>query len=442
MNKKRANLGRYGFNICLMGASLNTGNRGVSALCASLVKTIRDVRPEAKITLLVGNRDAQPQELQLASGKVLLSVANYRLSPKAALHEHLLWILFMACIHRIVPIKRFRQKLIHANSFLRTLYYADLIGEIRGGDSFSDIYGLRRLAIGVTGAIVSLLMQKRLILLPQTYGPFNTLMGKIIAKFIMSRSDRIFSRDKAGCNFLRRLLGKGHCEDKVMFCPDVAFMLDSLPPNLANIHPPVDNSIHPSLVGFNVNGLMYNGGYTRDNMFGLKFDYRIFTIKLMEALLKETDAHILLVPHTFGPPGNINSDHDACRELLNATKGDDYHNRVHMVMQEYDQSELKGIIGACDFFVGSRMHACIAALSQGIPTLGVAYSQKFLGVFDSIGVGHMVVDARKVDEKTAINTVLQCFERRSAISLDVKSSVASAQTIIKSVFEKLILEGF
>ena len=43
-----------------------------------------------------------------------------------------------------------------------------------------------------------------------------------------------------------------------------------------------------------------------------------------------------------------------------------------MIAHEYDQHAIKSIIGRCDFFIGSRMHACIAALSQKIPTAAVA----------------------------------------------------------------------
>jgi colanic acid/amylovoran biosynthesis protein len=145
----------------------------------------------------------------------------------------------------------------------------------------------------------------------------------------------------------------------------------------------------------------------------------------------------LLVSHTFGPPGNINSDPDACREVLRALP-DIYKNRVHMVIGEYDQSELKGIINACNFFIGSRMHACIASLSQGIPTVAIAYSKKFIGVFDSIGSGDTVVDARELDEESAMSKIMQCYEKRNEIGLDAEVKVAAAKNRIKAVFKELI----
>ena len=38
------------------------------------------------------------------------------------------------------------------------------------------------------------------------------------------------------------------------------------------------------------------------------------------------------------------------------------------------------------------MHACIAALSQTVPAVAIAYSRKFLGVMETIGVEDIVVD--------------------------------------------------
>ena len=54
--------------------------------------------------------------------------------------------------------------------------------------------------------------------------------------------------------------------------------------------------------------------------------------------------------------------------------------------------QTKYVIGLCDVFVGARMHACIAALSQGIPAIGIAYSRKFAGVFETFGVEALVFD--------------------------------------------------
>jgi len=66
---------------------------------------------------------------------------------------------------------------------------------------------------------------------------------------------------------------------------------------------------------------------------------------------------------------------------------DKYPDRIGVVRGQYSPSEIKYIIGSCDFFIGARMHACIAALSQGIPAVAIAYSDKFTGVMQTVGAG-------------------------------------------------------
>ncbi|OFY63420.1 MAG: hypothetical protein A3H98_14280, partial [Bacteroidetes bacterium RIFCSPLOWO2_02_FULL_36_8] len=375
--------------ICLMGASFETGNMGVSALAASLIKNIIEVKSDADIFLLIGNKIPKIQNITISGQQIQIRVVNYRLSPKANIKEHLFTILLLAILQRIVPFKVFRDKLVWSNTWLSVLEEAYFVGNIHGGDSFSDIYGIRRFIIEAIPDIIALLMKKNLILLPQTYGPYNSYIGQFIAKFIIKRASHVFSRDKEGLDVIKKLTGRNNTK----FCPDVAFILDAIKTLEPRIKPPIRSDNNVPLIGFNVNGLIYNGGYTRNNMFNLKLDYKSFVHQCTVNILEKTNSHILLVPHTFGPKGNINSDPDACQDVLKSLFNS-FKDRISIVIEEYDQSEIKGIIGLCEFFIGSRMHACVAALSQGIPTVGVAYSRKFQGVFESVGFEDMVVDGR------------------------------------------------
>ena len=53
-------------------------------------------------------------------------------------------------------------------------------------------------------------------------------------------------------------------------------------------------------------------------MFNLRMDYKLFVHKLSEAILKKTKANLLLIPHTFAVHGHVESDPDACAEVLTA----------------------------------------------------------------------------------------------------------------------------
>ncbi len=425
------------YNVCFQGSSLDTGNLGCSALAASFIKLVVDTKPNARIYLLYANRTNGVQSLKVSGRTVHLDIVNYRLSPKSRINEHLFWILLLALLQGIIPIRPVRNVFIRSNRWLRTLDKADFVGEIRGGDSFSDIYGLRRFFLGIIPCLIAVLMRKKLVLLPQTYGPFKSRIAKAIARLIMLRAHRIFARDRESMELARKLLGCKSKDKIIEFCPDIAFTLEASLPERLDIEPELDLNCSVPLIGLNISGLLYVGGFTRNNMFGLGVDYKKFVHVMLEQLMEQTNAHILLVPHVFW--GGAEGDElQICRELQESM-GAKYADRLHLIMQEYDQSQVKGIIGKCDFFIGSRMHACVAALSQYIPTVGLAYSKKFRGVFQSIGVGRFVVDMCEKESGDIIETVISSFQRRNTISENLKKIIPEAQKQIRDIFKGMLL---
>lgn len=427
---------RESHSIGLMGASLDTDNRGVSALASSLVKMVNTFRPDIQIVFLSGRRSGV-QEVMVSGHKVEVAMLSYRLSPKARLHENLFWILLIAALYRIIPLEPVRKRLIGQNPFLRAMLRAKFIGDIRGGDSFSDIYGLGKFLMGSLPDFIAFLLKKKLVLLPQTYGPYKSRMARLVARFILNNSSSIFARDTVSLERVHALVGKEKPLAKTKFCPDVAFTLDSVLPANPTIEPPLDKDRKYPLIGLNINGLMYNGGYSGENMFDLNIDYREFTYRLIEKLLEEVDVHVVLIPHTFAPSGNVNSDPDACRDALSRVSAR-YRNRIHLLTGEYDVHEIKGIIGLCDFFIGSRMHACIAALSQKVPTAALAYSPKFAGVFDSAGVPGSVIDCTRTSAAAATKTVIDNFRNRSSIKRSLEGSIAGLTSQINQTFLEML----
>ncbi len=113
------------------------------------------------------------------------------------------------------------------------------------------------------------------------------------------------------------------------------------------------------LVGLNVSGF-YCGGYTRANQFGLKGDYREMIQRLIRFFTVDMGVEVLLVPHVLGPPTDMESDITACAQVAKDA-GEAVKGRLHVLPGNLNHHQVKWAIGQCDFFLGSRMHACIAA---------------------------------------------------------------------------------
>lgn len=423
-------------HVCLLGVSFETGNMGVRALLASLVRLVTECRPAARITLIYGHSRPGLRELEVCGRKVPLRIVNYRLSPRSRPREHLVWTLLLAALARCVPAGAVRRWLWRRSPMLQALAEADFVGDIHGGDSFSDLYGFRRFLLEILPDLIVILLGKELVLLPQTYGPYASPLARLAARFIMRRAGRLYARDRDSLKTVQALLGRSAAPRSVQYCPDVAFALEPAQPGPGAIQPPLEGERAGLLVGLNISGLLAMGGYSRNNMFGLRLDYRQFIETFIGRLLAEPQTRVLILPHVIDQCAE--NDMGVCREIWQRQAGK-YGGRLHLLTEGCDQSQLKHLIGQCDFLFGSRMHACIGALSQGIPGVGIAYSAKFHGVFDGAGVADLAVDARQLSAEELLGRCLELLRQREAIRRRLAAQIPVVRAQLFLCFEYEVL---
>lgn len=417
-----------------MGTPVAPGNRGVMALGASIVDLCLGAAPNATVKFLQVHKPADDVVVRTKRGDFSIPVVTCRMSPRAQLRDQLLWILVMSITYRLIPIKLVRDQIRQTIPWIDAVLSADLVGDVRGGDSFSDIYGLKRFCLAFLPVWTVLILKGSILHFPQTYGPFKSKSARMIARFLLRRSSAVIARDPESQRIAQELVGD-HL--KVKLSPDVAFALCPRRPDVMEVDPPLADGLPGDTIGINVNGLMLNGGYTGGNTFGLKLDYGSFLRRMIVSLLEKYPADILLVPHTFAIAGDPESDNHACWQLREDLPAE-LQPRIRIVTGDYDAHELKGIIGQCGFFIGSRMHSCIAALSQGVPCVGVAYSMKFKGVFDSVGKKDWVIDARNVDDEGAVSSILTLYSSREAARKVLSENADLARGRLQEVFGEIV----
>src|SRR6476620_5183885 len=81
----------------------------------------------------------------------------------------------------------------------------DAILDTGAGDSFTDIYGLRRLILMAYVQRVAAQRRVPTILMPQTIGPFDSRVGRLIARKSLQQATRVFARDPVSRTYARQL---------------------------------------------------------------------------------------------------------------------------------------------------------------------------------------------------------------------------------------------
>lgn len=419
--------------VVLFGASFYTGNRGVSALAASAINLISEGNPAIRVVV------AYPGQNRKVVSKTTHEEITYAFHPFSRIQSNAFLIGAWSVVFRIIRNQKIRSEIRRWFPMIDVITESLFIGDIWGGDSFSDIYGVGRMIKRSYGSLLSLIIGKKLVLLPQTYGPYKTFIARRLARFIVNHAYRVYART----NDTKWLDTLGLKKVVPVFCPDVAFTLPAILPRIEPLPRFLTKKPDDEIwIGINVSGLLYAGGYRGNNMFSLELDYRNFVVELTKQILSEKNHHVFFFPHTYGTASTKNTEDDlsAATEIFVELQSTLTANRLNVVNYHVDQHEIKYVIGTMDFFIGSRLHSCIAAVSQGIPTIGVSYSHKFYDVFGSIGLEEFVVDGTLTNTSEAIVVIQKAIQNRETVKRRIRTAVIDAKYAVHSCFQELRTE--
>lgn len=289
----------------------------------------------------------------------------------------------------------------------------DVILDSGAGDSFADIYGVKRLAIMVFAQRRALRAGIPLVLAPQTIGPFRRRLSRLLASRTLRSATVVFARDRASLEVARAARAEAAA------ATDVVFALPA-PPRASQRD-----------VIVNVSGLLWNGHGDVDPV-----KYRAD----IERLIVELDGagrRVAVLAHVLD---NATHDNDvlAVREVAQAFP-------FVEVLIPQDLTEARAMIASARVLVGARMHACLNALSVGVPALAWAYSRKFEPLMRDIGWPH-VIDVRSAD--LASESIAQLDEIAADARID-ELAQATTESLARTVerlracvaTERLIEEG-
>jgi len=194
-------------------------------------------------------------------------------------------------------------------------------------------------------------------------------------------------------------------------------------------------------VGLNVSGLLFAGGYTRSNQFGLTLDYAELVRQLLRTWLAMPGVEVWLVPHVLARDLPVDDDRVASAQLAKEFPA------VRMAPEFATPSEAKGFIAGMHFVTGARMHACIAALSAGVAVVPLAYSRKFNGLLASLGYPHLA-DGRADTLAQAHEKIMAGYNHRQLLAQHAVAAATKAESqlqgyrvFLRTVFQNISAAG-
>lgn len=305
------------------------------------------------------------------------------------------------------------------NAVRKACAECDYIFDFTEGDSFSDIYGAKRYISNFFLKSLMVRSRKPYILGPQTYGPFNAKWSRAMARYILTNSMAVFSRDDMSTKQVKQISNRD-----INTYIDVAF---ALPYDTKN-----KTITDKTRIGINPSGLLWNGGYSGKNELGLTVQYKEYIRTLISDLTSNGHYEVHLISHVI--------DND-----INAVDNDVV--AVSALSKEFPRCivaplfetpmEAKSYISEMDLFMGARMHATIAAFSSGVATIPFSYSRKFEGLFGTLGYNYCI-HGKSATTEDALNDTLQYVENFHELKCAVEVGMVEATKRIDSFKSQLM----
>jgi colanic acid/amylovoran biosynthesis protein len=274
----------------------------------------------------------------------------------------------------------------------RYLETFDVVLDTGAGDSFSDIYGLKRLLIMTHVQSLCKRLGASLILVPQTIGPFNSRVGRFLARRTLKSADVVATRDPRSFEVAENL-GRVRIVDS----SDLVFCLP--------VPAPAAEKTYDVLL--NVSGLLWERNRHVDHE-----SYRAHIANLITQLVS-SGRSVTLFPHVLANASNDN-DVRVLEQILKKVEVE-----CAVAIPE-SLSDARDIVGSANLVIASRMHASLNALSVGTPSIAWAYSRKFAPLLEDVGWRHVV------DLRLATDPVEQTIGWINDASLDLPAAAMSA----------------
>ncbi len=395
-------------------------NGGDAGIVAAQLEQLRTVAPEADIVIA----SMEAEEIPFEEVSVLRSFFYYAIYENSSLLGRILnsvivittttlWSLVYRFMHRdyiwLLP-KRLQ-------ALAREYLSADKVITAGGGYLVGG-HGLRSvmsIALHLHAISMALILKKPVLLHAQSFGPFPSVIERLLVRLVLNRSITIFIREQISLEVLKAV---GITKAKLTLVPDAAFMLRKPTQTAVEV-------MREKLVQVGIDFRKPIIGLTVANRFptAQQQKYERAFIEFIYEIAK-LDLAILLIPQVTD---SLHNDDD---RLVQARimNGVEELADVYSLDSQFSYTELLCLYSLCTITVGTRMHSVIFSFMVGTPAIAVSYEHKTQGIMAELGLLNCVLDGNTLNSEDLIKLLL-VIQREAGKDVKILNQITERQNV-------------
>lgn len=277
--------------------------------------------------------------------------------------------LFSLVTWKVLP--RFFSRYLPLSSTLKEAVFSDYVFVAGGNYLFSSnkSFVSRTMLVHLLNILFYTFVTRRVVIFPQTIGPFYRKYEISITKYVLSRCKLVSLRDMESFQFLQKL-DLSNC----LVCPDIAFY--SLSVSRTETQRPKKAIITVMDWEWSVPPSMPEPySYYRSNY-----------LEALTSVIASLQSRGIMVSIGCHVSTSTHSDLKICKEIASQFSLE------ILDMGAMEMQDIFSVYDAHDLIIGTRMHSCILGISAGKPTIGIGYQPKCFGTFSLLGLSDFVFD--------------------------------------------------
>jgi len=264
-------------------------------------------------------------------------------------------------------------------------------------------------------------LRKKVIVFPNSIGPFRTMIGRSLAKLSLNNCRVIMIRDSTSYKIAQGLsLSSG---GSLMLTYDTAllFKSDSKRPEWT-----FEASAKP-LVG--VCPGVYSHSITREEV----SNYTASHAEALDEVIKKFGFHVVFIPHYIS--GFQNDDLEICESIISRMK----QGKAVELIKVTTASDFKSLLDQMDLVVSSKMHPAVLAVSGYVPTLCIAYDHKQTSFFERLDMEDCLLDIREISCKKLFEKIDYVWKNKDRLKAGLEEKIPIWQRHIRESIEKALV---
>jgi polysaccharide pyruvyl transferase WcaK-like protein len=314
---------------------------------------------------------------------------------------------------------------------------SDLI--IIGHDgTFSGLFGVLPF-LHLYSLFVAKLLRKTIIIYAGSVEVFKYKLLLIIAKFILNRVDLVTLRDERSYEYVQDI---GIDMTHVHLTTDLAYISPLAPLKrvkeiMSQEH--IDESDEP-VIGITVTREICRLAFSDIENTEKRYQksIKLFS-QVVDYLTNTLNATVIFIPHCIGPSEELD-DRIVASDIYQLVENK---NGVKVIAKECTPSELKGLIGQSDLFIGERLHSVVGSVLMHVPSIAILYPSPRNKILSGVLDERWLCDIKIVNFNTLTSKIDEIWSEREKIQKDLASKVDAVKkrALLNGELLKDILRG-